>query len=389
VLTQPGDAPGRVLLVDDEESVRKVSASALRRAGFETDTATGVDEAAELLRRNRYNAVVSDLAMPGSTGLDLLRLVRASDLDVPVILMTGFPEVQTAVDAVEFGAFRYLIKPVTPEALAGTVRTATRLHRLAVLKREALSHLGETQRLVGDRAGLQACFGRALDTLTMAYQPIVSWSRRALYAYEALMRPAEPTLPNPGALLAAAEQLGRLPDLGRAVRARALAPLGAAPADAQLFLNLNPQDLLDEALFEVGPLSAAAPRVVLELTERASLHDVRDVAARVARLRALGFRIAIDDLGAGYAGLTTLALLEPEVVKIDMGLVRDIDRSPTQRALVRGIVWSCRAIGSEVIAEGIETVAERDVLVELGVDLLQGYLFARPGPPFPAPRFET
>ena len=386
--TQPGEGSGRVLVVDDEEAIRRLSALALRRAGFEVDTAEGVSEAATRLQQHPFDAVVSDLSMPGQGGLELLRLVRAHDLDVPVILRTGFPQVQTAVEAVELGAFRYLTKPVPLAALVDTVRTATRLHRLAVLKREALTLLGDTGRLVGDRLGLEACFGRALGSLAMAYQPIVSWSRRTAYGYEALMRPAEASLPNPGALLTAAEQLGRLRDLGRVVRERALAPFEAAPDEALLFLNLHPQDLLDETLFEAGPLAAAAPRIVLELTERASLHEVHNVRARVARLRELGYRIAIDDLGAGYAGLTTFALLEPEVVKIDMGLVRDIDRGSTQRAIVRGLVSTCRDLGIEVIAEGIESVSERDVLLDLGVDLLQGYFFAKPGPPFPTPRFD-
>ena len=386
--TLPGEGSGRVLVVDDEEAIRRLSALALRRAGFEVDTAEGVSEAATRLQQHPFDAVVSDLSMPGQGGLELLRMVRAHDLDVPVILMTGFPQVQTAVEAVELGAFRYLTKPVPLATLVDTVRTATRFHRLAVLKREALTLLGDTGRLIGDRLGLEACFGRALGTLAMAYQPIVSWSRREAYGYEALMRPAEASLPNPGALLTAAEQLGRLHDLGRVVRERALVPFEASPPGALLFLNLHPQDLLDEALFGAGPLAAAAPRIVLELTERASLHEVHDVRARVARLRGLGYRLAIDDLGAGYAGLTTFALLDPEVVKIDMGLVRDIDRAPTQRAIVRGLVSTCRDLSIEVIAEGIETESERDVLLDLGVDLLQGYLFARPGLPFPTPRFD-
>jgi EAL domain-containing protein (putative c-di-GMP-specific phosphodiesterase class I) len=222
----------------------------------------------------------------------------------------------------------------------------------------------------------------------MAYQPIVSWSRRKTVAYEALMRPHEPSLPDPGALLSAAEQLGRIHDLGRVVRQKALLPLADIPPDAHLYLNLHPQDLLDEALYEQGgPLAAAAPRIVLELTERSSLHEVGLVRARVAKLRALGYRIAIDDLGAGYAGLTTFALLEPEVVKIDMALVRNVDASPSQRAIVRGLVAACRELAIEVIAEGVETAAERDTLVHLGIDLLQGYMFAKPGPAFPTPRF--
>ena len=97
----------------------------------------------------------------------------------------------------------------------------------------------------------------------------------------------------------------------------------------------------------------------------------------------MGFRIAIDDLGAGYAGLTSFATLEPEFVKLDMSLVRDVDKNPTKKKLVRSMTSLCRDLGMLVVAEGVETLAERDVLVEAGCDLLQGYLLAKPGKPFP------
>jgi EAL domain-containing protein (putative c-di-GMP-specific phosphodiesterase class I) len=99
----------------------------------------------------------------------------------------------------------------------------------------------------------------------------------------------------------------------------------------------------------------------------------------------LGYRIAVDDLGAGYAGLNYLAMLEPDVVKLDIGLVRDIHKIPVKRKLVGSMIGLCRDLGIVVVAEGVETVEERDVLVELQCDLLQGFLFARPGKPFPEP----
>jgi EAL domain-containing protein (putative c-di-GMP-specific phosphodiesterase class I) len=101
----------------------------------------------------------------------------------------------------------------------------------------------------------------------------------------------------------------------------------------------------------------------------------------------MGYRIAIDDLGAGYAGLTSFAQLEPEVVKLDISLVRDVHKEPTKQKLVRSMVGLCREMGLHTIVEGIEAVEERDALVDLGCDLMQGYLFAKPDRPFPAPRW--
>jgi EAL domain-containing protein (putative c-di-GMP-specific phosphodiesterase class I) len=227
-----------------------------------------------------------------------------------------------------------------------------------------------------------------METLWIAYQPIVSWSRRSVFAYEALVRNEEPTLRSPPDLFEAAERLGRLQDLGRAVRDRVARTLDEQPMSALLFINLHAMELDDDSLISAdAPLSRHAGRVVLEVTERAPLEKIRDVTARVAQLRGLGYRIAIDDLGAGYAGLTSFAHLEPEVVKVDMSLVRGIDRSPMKQKLLRSIVTLCRDLGIEIIAEGVETVTERDALIELGGDLCQGYLFARPEKPWTEIKF--
>ena len=135
-------------------------------------------------------------------------------------------------------------------------------------------------------------------------------------------------------------------------------------------------------------MSAFASRVVLEITERAALDQIKDLMTRMAQLRTMGYRIAVDDLGAGYAGLTSFAQLEPEVVKVDMSLVRGVDSSPTKQKLLGSIIGLCRDLQIQIIAEGIETEPERDTLVRLGGDLCQGYLFARPGKPFPIPNLD-
>jgi EAL domain-containing protein (putative c-di-GMP-specific phosphodiesterase class I) len=323
--------------------------------------------------------------MPGLDGLSLLKRIRARDLDVPVVLVTAAPSVESAMRAVELGALRYLVKPVGVPELRETVAQAIRMYRLARLKRDALAYLGDAGGWMGDRAGLDVRFTSALETLWMAYQPIVRWSDRRTFAHEALVRIREPSLPNPGALLAAAERLGRLDELGRLIRSQVAGTLAAAPEVPLVFVNVHSRDLLDDALYDAAaPLSKLAPRVVLEITERASLEAIQNLRQRIAALRALGYRVALDDLGAGYAALTSMTELEPEIVKLDMALVRNLHLEETKRQLVRSMVSLCRDMGLLVVAEGVETTEERDALVDLGCDLMQGYLFARPGPPFPA-----
>ncbi|HMC94217.1 MAG TPA: EAL domain-containing protein, partial [Polyangia bacterium] len=117
--------------------------------------------------------------------------------------------------------------------------------------------------------------------------------------------------------------------------------------------------------------------------ERAALDQIRGSRTRVERLRAIGYRIAVDDLGAGYTGLSSFAALEPDVVKADMSLVRGIESSAVKRKVVSAIAALSVDLGIKLVAEGIETPAERDCIVSLGADALQGYLFARPNRGFP------
>jgi EAL domain-containing protein (putative c-di-GMP-specific phosphodiesterase class I)/CheY-like chemotaxis protein len=380
---------GLVLLVDDEQSIARAYARTLGAAGFAVEVAFDGKEAAAAARDRSFDVIISDIAMPEMNGLELLRAVREHDLDVPFVLMTGGPAIESAVRAVEYGALRYLIKPVTPGELEEVVARAVRLHQMARIKREALEMLRMEGKHLGDRAGLEARFASALGSLWIAYQPIVSWSRRSTFAHEALVRNEEPTLRSPPDLFEAAERLGRLEDLGRTVRDRVAQTLDANPVDGLLFINLHAMELADDRLISSdAPLSRHAGRVVLEVTERAPLEQIRDATSRVAQLRALGYRIAVDDLGAGYAGLTSFAHLEPDVVKVDMSLIRGIDSSPMKQKLLGSIVGLCRDLGIEIIAEGIETAAERDALVRVGGDLCQGYLFARPEKPWASINFD-
>ena len=372
-----------ILLVEDDEALARTMQRVLGSAGFHVETAFNGEAALAKLSSATFEAIVTDIELPGTSGVDLLRVVRAYDLDVPVILMTGSPRVETATEAVQLGALQYLVKPVSNEAIVEAVNRAVRLHKMAQIKREALKLIGGPAMAAGDLSGLETCFVRALGSMHLAYQPLVTASG-GLFGYEALLRSNEPALPNPGAMLEAAERLERLHDLGRKVRESAAASFARAPAGASLFVNLHTDDLLDPTLYEAeSPLSRIADRVVLEITERATIDRVDDINARISILRYLGYRIAIDDLGAGYAGLTSFAALEPEIVKLDMSLVRGVHNSTVRQRVVGSMVTLCKELGILVVAEGVETLDERDAILGLGCDILQGYFFARPGPPFP------
>jgi EAL domain-containing protein (putative c-di-GMP-specific phosphodiesterase class I) len=373
--------PNEVLVVDDDDAVRKLMHRILTRAGLEVEAAASAGEALEILKRGRrFEAIVTDLMMPEMDGMQLLRFVRQLDLDVPMIIVTGNPTLESAILTMEHGGFRYLPKPVENERLVQVVREAATQHRMALLKRKALEICEAGGWLLQDLDQLEERFERAVRAIWIAYQPIVAWPAREVYGYEALVRSFDPDLPTPGMLFDAAERLGKVQQLGEHIREAVAHSAASAPPNALLFANLHALDLTSDTLYSSqAPLAPLASRVVLEITERASLHRIDDLKGRIRALRDLGFRIAVDDLGAGYSGLSSFSQLEPDVVKLDMSLIRDIDGSPAKASLVKSMISVCaQDLGVRVVCEGVETVGERDTLARVGADLLQGYLFAKP-----------
>lgn len=365
---------GRVLVVDDDVAMRRVCARTLGSEGWEVVVVEGGKAALDRVsdRGSPFDCVVSDVNMPEMDGFALIAAIRHHDDELPVLLMTGDPSLDGAVRAIDTGAVSYLAKPFDHETLAAAVARAARRHGVARMRRRASS---TAEHEIGDIA---LRFDSALVRSWMAFQPIVDIAARTTFAYEALVRTDEESLKRTDVLIATAERLGRIHDLGRTVRAAVSRAAVDLPDGALLFVNVHGLELTDEDLFgDSCALAALAPRVVLEITERIGLDSVAG-PSRVAMLRQRGYRIAVDDLGAGYAALGALATLEPEIVKLDMSLIRDLDRHPTKRRVVGAITTLCRELGSRVVAEGVETHAELAAVRDVGIDLLQGYLFARP-----------
>jgi EAL domain-containing protein (putative c-di-GMP-specific phosphodiesterase class I) len=215
-----------------------------------------------------------------------------------------------------------------------------------------------------------------------AFQPIVDVVSREVYSYEALIRGR--------ANESAFHVLERVPahmkyQFDEDSRAAALALAARLGLNCHLNLNFLPQGLYATDRSVAGTLSAAArhalpiDRVILEITESEFVADYAHFGQRLNEFRSMGLKLAIDDFGAGYSGLNMLADFQPDQIKIDMNLVRGIESNGPRQAIVRAVVQVCGDLGIDVIAEGVETLAEYDCFVEHGVRLFQGYLFARPG----------
>lgn len=208
------------------------------------------------------------------------------------------------------------------------------------------------------------------------FQPIVELVSGQTVGYEALTRFGDATRPDRRFADAAAVGLGL--ELEDACLSAAVAASAYLPAGGWLSLNLSPDLLLERARLKQC-LQAATRPTVLEVTEHVAIEDYGAVRAALSSIGS-PIRLAVDDAGAGFASFRHIVELRPEFVKLDIGLVHEIDQDPVRQALVAGIVYFAGKSGCELIAEGIETAAERDLLQSLGVELGQGYLLGRPAP---------
>ena len=228
------------------------------------------------------------------------------------------------------------------------------------------------------------CQGEVLldFTVRMAFQPIVDRATRSIYAYEALVRGENGE--GAGAVIARVtpETLYRF---DQTCRVRAITTAAALGMRERLSINFSPNAVYQPATCIRLTLAAAErcgfdpTQLIFETTEVERMRDTTHVVKIIRDYQARGFLTAIDDFGAGYAGLNLLAEFQPDIVKLDMALIRDIDTDPVRATITRGLARICRELGCDVLAEGVETVAEYRTLRDMGIDKFQGYLFARPG----------
>jgi EAL domain-containing protein (putative c-di-GMP-specific phosphodiesterase class I) len=223
--------------------------------------------------------------------------------------------------------------------------------------------------------------GSAPRHFTFAFQPIVDIQAREVFAYEALVRGpnGEPAGSILGPLTGSALYL-----FDREARSAAVRLAASLGLRCGLSLNFLPRtldmlpDAISHTLETASECGVPAKQIILEVTEGEIIGDAAAFAAKINVFRSRGVRLAIDDFGAGYAGLNLLADFQPDIVKLDMALVRDIDSKGPRQAIVRAVLQACTDLGLDVLAEGIETRAEFHWLQRRGVTLFQGYLFGKP-----------
>lgn len=372
-----------LLVVPDPVRRRTTAAVLSRQPEHSVVEAADVAEAAAALASRPVDIVIVDVDTPSPGWRAVMAAAREHRPGCLRLLITHDGAVaDDPVAAFENGEIhRFLVRPFQveelEEAVAALVQLAQHVRRLG---REGRGTAELERRL--DEA-----FERGLFRLV--FQPIVRAQTQEVYGVELLLRSDHPELDGPLAVLEAAERCDRVLDLGAEVNRLAAHWAARIPEPIRLFVNLHPAQLGDPALLaRFGPLLPHAPRVVLEITERSGLADVTGWEGAVRTLTDAGFRIAVDDLGAGYNGLNMLVALEPAIIKADASLIRGLDENPRKQGLLSLLSGMAGLIGADLIAEGVENFAEYDAALRCGVDLIQGFFVARAQTGWPA-RFEV
>ena len=213
------------------------------------------------------------------------------------------------------------------------------------------------------------------------YHPIVHADSRKVFGYEALARGVPRSLRSPEVMFEVAAEADLIWELSRLCRSRAIEGMGTRlSGDELLFLNVDPQDFADPEFAATFERDVRDPsRVVIEITERTAIKDYPKFREKLSAFRDLGYRFAVDDAGSGYAGLGSIANLEPDFIKLDMSLINCIDTNFIKQNLVETMVRFANDQKAQVIAEGVERPEEMETVKALGVHLVQGFYIHHPG----------
>jgi EAL domain-containing protein (putative c-di-GMP-specific phosphodiesterase class I)/DNA-binding NarL/FixJ family response regulator len=399
---KPGDIPdwaaatlraARVLVVDDRDANIRLLRAMLSSAGVPhiegiSDPLLTVARVLEF----RPDILLLDLHMPVMDGVEVLGALREAlpaDAFLPIVVLTADATPGARERALAAGAKDFLTKPI--DRLEVLLRVSnlleTRALYLGVQRDRAqlqieVEEQHRRERLLGEarrRTMARLDSAVAADGLRVLFQPIVELETGKVVGYEALARFGAAPVRSPDLWFAEAESVGRGAELELLAIERALAQFESLPNEALVSLNVSP-NVARSAALAARLARVPGDRLVLELTEHSRVRDYAALQVRLDRFRERGVRIAVDDAGAGYAGLQHILSLRPDVIKLDLALTRNVDTDPARRALCGCLMRFADDIGAEVVAEGIETPGELGTMRELGIRWGQGFYLGRPAP---------
>jgi EAL domain-containing protein (putative c-di-GMP-specific phosphodiesterase class I)/DNA-binding NarL/FixJ family response regulator len=381
--------PIRVLVADDEDSVLDVLESLIESdpgldlVGKVRDAEAAIDAA----EQEQPDVALVDVRMPGGGGVRAAREIRRRCPATRVIALSAFEDRETVLAMLRAGALAYVAKGDSTREI------------LRAIRRSTSGGAGLSPNVVGDvaealaeyhayRMRASSIYGRrvrrireVLDdrSVRTVFQPVVDLSDGRVVGVEALARfPGRPRR-SPEAWFAEAANVGLLVELETLALGHALAEVDRLPGDLYLAVNVSPQTVCSPVLDRVLT-GIAAERIVVELTEQAPVEDYDELTDRLRELRAIGVRVAIDDAGAGFVTLRHVVRMAPDIMKLDLTLVRDIDGDVNRRTVVSTLLPFAAAMGATLVAKGVETEPQLETLRSIGVEFGQGFLLGRPGP---------
>lgn len=382
--------PGRaitVVVADDEPHVVDYLRAVLHVEGFVLlGTASDADGAVREVDHLRPDVAIIDLHMPGG-GLHAARMIGALVPETRLVVFSADADEPSVLPLLRAGIHGFVQKGSPPDRIAEALRAAVEGRaylapavgqvamdalsvRLDAEEREALRRQRDVDAV--DQVIAQRRF-------TTVVQPIFDLVRRQPVGVEALTRFQTIPARSPAEWFAHAERVGRRVALELAVSRGALRLLDALPPPLSVALNVSPATVLSGRLGEVL-IDRPLDRVVLELTEHAPVDDYHRLVLALEPWRRRGARLAVDDTGAGYASFSHVLHLRPELIKLDLELVRDIHIDPARQAMARAVVGYAAEMGVDVVAEGIEHEAEAQVVAALGARFGQGFHLGGPRP---------
>ncbi len=364
----------KVLVVDDEPAASQLLRMLLTTHGYTISSARTPQEA--LLKVNGgVDLILLNVLFPNHDGFQICRFFKTSPStkNIPIIILSA----QNNGDKVEsfhLGADDYLTKPFQPEELFARMEVVLRRHHPSFLKeydQEQYDIIHELHQIVEE--------GR----ITPFFQPIYFLKPMHLFGMEVLSRPQTTgILENPEILFRSALRYGLYCRMEMVVWQKALKIASEKFEGQHLFLNCNPYLIESDSFSQVTKIvedaGMSSDKIFLEITERSAIGEYQAFFDKLSEYRRHGFKIAIDDLGAGYSSLETIVQTHPEVVKIDRHIIKGLLEDPFKRSIVKLIVAFCRENSIICIAEGIETKQDLEILLELGVPAGQGYFLYRP-----------
>lgn len=380
--------PRTVLVVDDDEDLR----AAIRQVLTASDRFDVVGEAAtgaaavEAARRLQPDLVLMDVRLPNGDGEEATRLLGSVAPGTKVLAHSASADRSRVLEMVAAGADGYLVKSGNVGELldaletvaAGGVHLDGALRNLLVEQVRTSLRDERSRRLPVDRDHQTVDQALQPGNLQIAFQPVVDLRSDGVVGHEALSRFSH--VDGPAGVFAAAARVGRRVELEVLAAHRAIEAAAGLDLDGRfLSVNISPDVAVAAELEPLLDTPHVEPAdLVVEITEQTGVEDYAALTAALDRLRRRGVRLAVDDVGSGFACLTHVHRLLPDLLKIDRYLVAGIQRDATRRSMVSALVRIAEDTGADVIAEGIEQPAERDCLQELGIHLGQGFLLGVP-----------